>query len=91
MDENPFSYFLLYNILSHFMCITDIIETTFKFRALLHNFALFLVHNSISKQLHISKVSGNILNQFQIIIAAIFPFMIKRLYRNTVFMFKDGI
>ena len=81
----------LYNILSHFMCITDIIEITFKFRALLHDFALFLVHNSISKQLHISKVSGNILNQFQIIIAAIFPFMIKRLYRNTVFMFKDGI
>ena len=73
------------------MCITDIIEITFKFRALLDDFALFLVYYSISKQLHISKVSGNILNQFQIIIAAIFPFMIKRLYRNTVFMFKDGI
>lgn len=47
---------------------------------LLHCYTLLLVHNPVSEQPHVGEVARYILNKLQIIVAAIFPFVVEGLY-----------
>lgn len=57
----------------------------------LHHFTLFLIHDSIPKQLHIGEIARYVLHKFQIVVSAIFPLVIIGLYGNTVLVLKDRV
>ena len=63
------------------------------YRKLLYCFTLLLVNDSVSKQAHVSKVevAWYVLYNIQIIVSAVWPFVIEWLYWYAVLMLKHGV
>ena len=60
-------------------------------RTVLKGFAEGFVYHSVSHQFHIGKVPAYILDNLQIVVAAILQPVVKRFYRDTVLVLEQGV